>query len=913
MSLQDNKGKLTNIIDLFSIENDKKMKGVEIELEIRFRGVTKEIFTTIYEAVIKDSSFVTPALDCSVNILSSNMTELSRKSQSQQIYRIQYNAVKPTISYWRKTKLTYPVVIGDVFSYTVNLSIEEPIEKFPVDKNSTLRFKNRISFFIHPWRLDLTAVKKVAFDVVKEELGTLREQLCTGTKDITRYLADMNFTHMNLFEIELEYVGEPDDIQLQDFLIVNKLMNMMHPKAVSDMMYKEEILALARYLYPPKVISQLFDRPFKIRSILNKAIAINKAIYWDRVYPPTGYYLTDKANGERAVLVINGNRCRLLFESSIEEISSTEEWKAGHVTIADCEYMKEEHMLYVFDCLVITNTPIVNVAFADRVSHLNSVAQQVNSIPGIKMKCIPKEYVLITNTNLEGAIKMVYNKKRTYKIDGLIFVTPDAGYLHTRNYKWKPHEFNTIDFLAVKCPIVLLGAAPYTSKPNHTLYLLFCGINQKVQRELGIGIIKEHREVFADKMFNAIDIHGEYFPIQFSSTIDPLAYLYYHHNDREDINGKIVELGRDTNNEEWIFHHVRTDRTMSQTDFGNNFQVAELTFVNYVDHFNLEDLYGSNTSYFAKVSTAKSIHKAQKGFMRFVISSLLEKMFVGNKYIVDLASGRGADIHRYEDIGVEHLLCTDNDSGAIAELIRKRFDFEKYKKDHAKRTGGAINDSDPTIELDYEKIFIKTVAAMTVHATVVDLKLPYTTLLNITSEFGIHAGIVNGVICNFAFHYMCDTMVNLQNILTYVSKALTLGGRFMFVVMSGEAIFKMIENIETGQQWQSWENGVIKYAIKKLYTNKKIDKTGQMISVLLPFSDKMYDEPLCNIDVVLREAKKLCLVPIVNESFIQHIPRFEKLVPAMFKQLTEEDKKYIALFRYVILEKKTRTAIDNEY
>jgi hypothetical protein len=52
-----------------------------------------------------------------------------------------------------------------------------------------------------------------------------------------------------------------------------------------------------------------------------------------------------------------------------------------------------------------------------------------------------------------------------------------------------------------------------------------------------------------------------------------------------------------------------------------------------------------------------------------------------------MAAGRGADLHRYSEVGVRKLFCADIDQSAIAELIRRRYELSKMVK---KKTGGGV-------------------------------------------------------------------------------------------------------------------------------------------------------------------------------------------------------------------------------
>ena len=119
--------------------------------------------------------------------------------------------------------------------------------------------------------------------------------------------------------------------------------------------------------------------------------------------------------------------------------------------------------------------------------------------------------------------------------------------------------------------------------------------------------------------------------------------------------------------------------------------------------------------------------------------------------------------------------------------------------------------------------------------------------------------------------------------------------------MDGKKVFDLLKDYKTGEQWESRENGVLKYAIRKDYHSDKLAGTGQMISVLLPFSNQMYVEPLCNIEIIVKEATKLGFAVELHSSMSSHMDRFIKADRSLADKLTQEDKKYIDLHSYVSL------------
>ncbi len=270
----------------------------------------------------------------------------------------------------------------------------------------------------------------------------------------------------------------------------------------------------------------------------------------------------------------------------------------------------------------------------------------------------------------------------------------------------------------------------------------------------------------------------------------------------------------------------------------------------------------------------KTIHSAANSYKRVVISSVYDVNIKGSSWLVDLMCGRGADMFRYAKNKVENVLFVDSDKTAIVELIQRKFSLEKE-------------------------------ARMNIYVMVADMNTRAQQLMDeFNKEFGLIIGGVNVITCNFAIHYMCATTEGLRNFLALVSKLLCKGGLFIFSCMNGRAVFDILADITRGKSWEYEINGRLKYAIRKDYNSKKLENVGQMISVKLPFSDELREEPLVNIDYIVGEAERFGLIIEVRSSFIDNYEEVCATIPKICAELDDTDKKYIGLFDIITLRKK---------
>ncbi len=893
---------LAEMIERYAQEAPKLAHGETLELEIRLKDVTREIFESLYGALLHAVG-ARPTLECSVNIVSDSVFGASSGDGVNYIRKMLFAGPKVlSDTYQKKQRIMRSVHIDDYLKYSVGLARESPMAKFSTNTNAMVRFKVRVSFEIDipsssaakdgdktairpAWRFDLTAVKNGSLADLGASLKSIKYELFNEKMTATNLLETLNFSAVNAFEVEVEYIAAVVPT-LKDLKIIDKVFELINPQYLSAAAYQETIYRVATYLITNRELLAEFKQPtHRLKRLSNQVIVLTRNNYYMEIFPPEGYYLTIKADGQRAIVVAEGPRCRILLADKMLEFSASSATPNDGVvdsaiTIVDAEMVGND--VYVFDVMVYRGENLSRQGFVNRVLRID---EAVATLGAYGFKAVAKRYVKLGPlSEFEAGFREIWEADYPFPRDGLILTEPNEGYGATKNYKWKPAENNTIDFLAIKAPQKMLGIAPYEVRAGKTLYLLFCGISHKMRESLGLGLLPHHKTMFPQTK-------GQYYPVQFSPSANPLAYLYW---STEDVGGKIVELSRDTAGQ-WVFHGVREDRKMEEGYYGNDYRIAELIYLNYIDPFPLESLWTPSDSYFTKM--AADIYTAGNRFKRFVISLLLKDNLSGVRWVIDEAAGRGADLHRYQEIGVENALFMDIDPTAIVELIRRKYSFFQAKKRHVADWLGARESR----QIEYDKLIVKDVKSLTVHTLVADLKTPYRALMADTYQFGINPGLIDGIVCNFAFHYMCDTIENMRNLLIFNARMLKVGGVFIFTVMDGEAVFALLKGIERGKRWESKENGVIKYAIRKDYTGDKPSAVGQMISVMLPFSDKMYEEPLCNVKCVVSEATKLGFSVELNAPMTTHLERFRVADKSLHDKLTAGDREYIGLHRYVSL------------
>jgi hypothetical protein len=898
--------KLEEIIYKYKELNDKNHNR---ELEIRFTNVDYLSFKSIYEKLYESAKnnaidiLFTQTLNAIMTVTTGNdkmpINNIRTKYFNGQVSTKEEYSSKTTIS-------ISPEQDSFGISYKVILSLETPnIKPFILDENAIIRFKNRVSFIEEEagikWRIDMTIVRQTRGSEINS-VKNIKKQMFDSTVTPETLLNIFNDTKVSQniykYEIEAELLNKENynkDVTANEHIkpidiknMAKKIIYIANPNYLLDMLLHNKILIIAKILKVPTFIQK--QKKIGLRRILPKVQALTRYDYnllYQNLYQQNDlYFITDKADGERAVGMCKDNIAYILT-TEIKEFKIMENQPE---TIVDAEYIESINTLYIFDVIMCNGIDISNMPFESRKLSLNSAAETLKKF---KINVEVKPYLSINITNLKEKIEETYNRpNRPYNIDGLIFVKSGENYVNTKSYKWKDIKHNTIDFLVKKVPQSVLNSKKFPEKNNYTMYFLFVGITYDLFKSLGLRTCYGYDNIFED---NKLKQSGAYFPIQFSPSIAPLAYIYYHPNitvyTNEMLDNKIIEF-RCVNNctatngpiVEWQIVKIRTDRQYdvdSKTYYGNDYRIAEITYINYLDQFPLEQLYKNNEEGQYFMGNKPKMYEAQTAVISYVKSKRISN-FNHYNWIVDIGCGRGADLKRYFDANVKNLIAIDSDKAAIAELIRRKHIFANDNSIIKKSTNIYAVLADMTTK--YEDILA------TIYSSIED----------------IQPNSIDCIICNLSIHYYIYTSELLQNFINFVDNMLKVNGSLVITCFFGKEVFNLLKDLNEGQIWSSYEDCVLKYSIKKMYSSNMLENMGQKIEVIHPFSrGNYYEEYLINIDFLINEFSKYNYKVTVNNNISNKIINsFKSSNSNMAIKLTKNDELYLSLYGELILTKK---------
>lgn len=772
---------------------------------------------------------------------------------------------KSQLAHYEKQRLINPMQVDSRPGFKLTLSFEKTLPSFSIKTCNTARIKLRFSIELVDWRIDITLIKIVPNLSNPQDLKANKARMLfeLSTDD---FVEKAPWAFVNHTELELEYIG--DHTKLTSRTVVAGLAIMSEytdgintgfsaqtdENRTQNTKYQNKIFEIAKLIKPKQ--AGRFKQRFGLKQLSNQVIEMDKNIFVNKVLPSISkYHITDKVDGTRSMILIN-DKGTWAISNKLERLGD------GLPTtyVFDTEYYEENKTYYIFDVLVLDGTNISQRSFGDRLKSFDEAIQATAKCP---IKLTNKPFIRLT-TNFNEQIKQLDKNKKAYETDGYVF-TPDKGtYDRMVVYKGKPIDKLSVDFLVKKCPQKLLGVHPYIANGKN-LYILFSGISKMVYGKLRMELMRQHSEVFPN--INNRNL-PDYFPIQFQPSDFQFAYLYW--GTEDNLDGEICEFvianpTAPVPSYRWKLLRIREDRRVELARgnyFGNNYKVAEMTWLSYQNPLVFSSFTPENsTGYFQ--TNDSDLHRQSRSFNSFVKCKIFEQ-HRDTEYVMDIASGKGQDLFRYGANNMSELLFVEIDKTAIMELISRKHDFSRDR-----RTRNSMHIM--TQQLDLNETYKSNIQ-----------KIDDSYILIPRTGFNL-------IVCNFAFHYLIASKQSITNIVKFINHYIRPGGRFVFTAFDGHDV---VDLIGTSDGWQSKTPD--KFHIKRNYTSDTIQLFGQKIDVLLPFSkDTYYTEYLVNIEFIESVFSKFNMTLEINQSFSEFLPAYSNV-----NQMDDDDKTYTKLYHY---------------
>ena len=690
------------------------------------------------------------------------------------------------------------------------------------------------------------------------------------------------------------------------------------------------------------------------------------------------YTVTDKADGDRKLLFIsptNGKIYLINTNMEVQFTGSVTQTKELWNTLIDGEHVlydknnKFINMYAAFDIYYIAGVDIrtyefvpINPTEETQTPKKYRLPLMERAIDDIKAKSVMKNTnpspLLITKKRfyIASATQTIFQccgyilKKEhdgifEYKTDGLIFTPANRGVKLDKDgsykkkitwdysFKWKPAEFNTIDFLiSVKKNASGLADEIRTVFQDGTDVSSVVQIMEYKTLILRVGFDETNpKHAFMNPSQDAIDdkipvYNNEkerYVPMRFYPTEpeDPqagLCNIYLNDSDKQMLSeaneiiedNMIVEFRYDISKPElwrWIPLRVRYDKTAQlragEKNFGNAYHVANsnwhsihspitqlmiMTGEDITEELADDDVYYNKTTGLSKTHGLRDFHNL------YVKKQLINSVAKPGMTLIDLAVGKAGDFPKWIDAKLKFIFGVDISrdniknrmNGAYARYLRYRNNYNVMptalfvngdSRANIRKTTGINDDKDKQIT---HAVFGQGPK---------DVKLLGQGVYN---QYGIAKDGFDVCSIQFAIHYMFENQETLQNFLRNVSEVTKEGGYFIGTSYDGEEIFKMLKDLPEN------DSKVIRVDDKKIWeVTKRYDRdefnddetcVGYAIDVYQETINKSIREYLVNYKYLTRVLENYGFVLAtredlekINASFTNGMGMFEELFNKM--------------------------------
>jgi hypothetical protein len=510
--------------------------------------------------------------------------------------------------------------------------------------------------------------------------------------------------------------------------------------------------------------------------------------------------------------------------------------------------------------------------------------------------------VLYQDTSIFEKAKFVYQKEYIYKIDGLIFTPTNLAVgedVYTgkknfngrwfMNFKWKPPEENTIDFL------VYFEKDLEDSKKDVISYIT---VNGKLSN-CKTAILNVGYDPAIHTKYNACRVNNEnllfrsgYYPTKFyptnpySSKINTCKILLK--NDMaicEDgsiiKDGSIVEFRYNNVDDNFIWTPLRTREVNTPNDYltasnvwsSINNPVTTEMIIGDDPKLDMLSLTASTEEYYSSTKMRKELlSKPMNDLHSLIKKNLIKDNTNPNTNLLDISCGRLGDLNHWIDSNLSSVVGVDISKdnfdniykGACIRILNQQNVDTPHPLlnnimliwgDSSKNilNGDAGND-------ELNRYYLNVIYGRVGRQNITSKKLK---LFHGMGKQGFDT-----VSCQFSIHYFFNNEESLDTLLENVSNSLKDGGKFLVTCLDGQEVFTRLK-ITPMLQGEIMGNTVWK--INKKYVQEKFDddssSLGLEVDIYVESINQTLTEYLVNFNYLRDKARKQNLELVETKSF----------------------------------------------
>ena len=749
--------------------------------------------------------------------------------------RIELTGIKSIQRYCKTQQLVNPLFLKkkkesqhEIPDYwtKISLSLESTLSEAEKNvitmKPSSYRFMNRVRLTSkdYPFVYDCSIVR------TSDSLDTL-------------------FTAEPSYEIEVEFIDKTNlgkQLEKAITFALRGIQQTYYPISLSEMKHVREE-------YTKYFSSGLFVGP--------NLVTLQENNLHDSMNIYQNHAVTDKADGERKLLFICNNKLYLLVGKTIQVQWTGSTVEGLHGTLLDGEHVTHTkrktrmNAYFAFDIyLHVHKKKVVDVRKEpfmtdddNRYSRLQAAIEKINQTKTGSFILDFKKFMICSYSNC----KLLLDKSKRepeddgfpYHIDGLIFtplnygvgltethkVVQDKPITWDLNFKWKPAEENTIDFLIQfddKEQLHSDSVNPYSYKIVK-LYVQFgsMDVDANPQQSMFQGYEVNPPRESTKILFKPSEPLNE-----LGESMDELSYLSY----VPSINGNlfselrevlepnmIVEFRYDVTKPEgckWIPMRVRWDKMKDRNP--NAFRTASSNW--YTIHRPITTLMLTTPHKSEQYYADNSERSGLRTFHNYVKTQLLS-VIKDNNIVLDFAVGRGGDLSKWSK--ASFVLGIDIDENNIVnkkwgackrylEIWKQRYKtrciFVKGNSVLRIKTGEAMKGVK-------EKAVVRSIFGM-------DAKHPLAKGVDVHYGKGKQGFHVTSI--QFALHYMFEDKFKLSHFLQNVAECTAMNGYFVGTCYDGMTIFNALKDISFNEILRIQDKTTI-CTLRKKYNQRDVD------------------------------------------------------------------------------------------
>ncbi len=834
------------------------------------------------------------------------------------------------------------------------------------------------------------------------DLTILRTSKTTTQGDFSKYVPEHSIHDSGLFqnheicEIELEVINNrvgigtfyntPEKIIAEIQRVVKHVLSGLQSSRY-PISYQEQDEVIQSYM------SMIYGEDFKPRRVISRdfigpsscTLQIKNIIETENSSEPNirnGFCVTDKADGERKMLYINKEGRVYLIDTNlcVEFTGSKVDRNKFGNTLIDGEHIlydktqKYKNIFAAFDVYFVNGKSVRDLNFwilnseeevTEEMKEKHRYSIMIVLIYNINksIKSVIKDGISTIEINAKSfyfgknifkeCAKLLADKETyPYETDGLIFTPINTGVggmapkqaskmeriTWPLSLKWKPPQFNTIDFLVEYKTdksgkeIIFNKFVDGINMTSTSIYqfrtiVLMCGFNRKTHM-----IVNPFQDLLDDnipKMSSEIDNEDAYIPVPFIPNTPYDSNACFANIDIEQETGKmrtlsgelfekdmIVEFSYDIVEKKWIPLRVRHDKTysyrMGNKNYGNAYHVANDNWksIHYpveesmLRGINIPDEITNNDIYYNRTENDTSYTDGLRNFHNlYVKKHLIVGVSKPEDTLIDYAVGKGGDISKWKEARLKFVFGVDvsedniynQNDGVCTRYLNER-------KQNKNLFDAIFLPADSRLNLRngsaFSKDKLKDIAGAVFGSSKGNMGKA------VAKNQGIGQKGFNISSCQFALHYFFENKTVLHNFLQNVSECTSVGGYFIGTCYDGQTVFNKLlkmkvmtkensDSLNMNDSYSIYVEGKIIFDIQKKYsqTGFSNDDTsvGYPINVYQESINKYATEYLVNFEYLKQIMENYGFVVLNKaEANILGFPDGSGLFKDLFKQMNAE-------------------------